>query len=113
MAELRIDTERTPDARASASAEVDDPNKDGVTVRIAGEVDLDTAEQLAAGLEACHGTVVVDLAGVTFIDSSGLGTLVRARNRLTSEGGGLLVAEPTERVRRLFELTGLTELLAD
>jgi stage II sporulation protein AA (anti-sigma F factor antagonist) len=84
-----------------------------VTVRVAGEVDLDTAEQLAAGLGACHGTVVVDLAGVTFIDSSGLGTLVRARNRLTSEGGGLLVAEPTERVRRLFELTGLTELLAD
>jgi anti-anti-sigma factor len=111
MAELRIDTEPTVAARASAEA--DDPNNDGVTVRVAGQVDLDTAEQLAAGLESCHGTVVVDLAGVTFIDSSGLGTLVRARNRLTSEGGDLLVAEPTEMVRRLFELTGLSELLAD
>jgi stage II sporulation protein AA (anti-sigma F factor antagonist) len=111
MAELRIDTERTPDEGQATGG--GDPNEDRLTVRVAGEVDLDTADQLAAGLDACHGRVVVDLAGVTFIDSSGLGTLVRARNRLASEGGGLFVQDPSERVRRLFELTGLTELLSD
>ncbi len=111
MAELRIETERMPEDGESTGA--DDPNEDRLTVRVAGEVDLDTADQLAAGLEACHGTVVLDLAGVTFMDSSGLGTLVRARNRLLSEGGALLVRDPSKRVRRLFELTGLTEFLAD
>ena len=111
MAELRIDTERTPDE--GDVTEGGDPNDDRVTVRVAGEVDLDTASQLAARLDACHGRVVVDLASVAFIDSSGLGTLVRARNRLTSEGGFLFVQEPSESVRRVFELTGLTELLAD
>jgi anti-anti-sigma regulatory factor len=105
MAELRIQTEcrsgggETTGPQGDANAGVD-----GVTLHVSGEVGLDTIDQLAAGLDGCTGAVVVDLAGVT---------LVRARNRLTSEGGGLLVRDPPDNVRRVFELTGLTELLAD
>jgi stage II sporulation protein AA (anti-sigma F factor antagonist) len=111
MSELQMDTERGPgDGAAGGDGGA---GGDRVTVHVSGEVDLETIDQLAAGLEGCHGMVVVDLAGVTFIDSSGLGTLVRARNRLTSEGGALLVQHPADKVRRLFEVTGLTELLAD
>ena len=53
-----------------------------------------------------HG-VVVDLSGVTFMDSSGIGALVSGRRRL-AEGAGmrLVCTQPT--VVRLFELTGLT-----
>lgn len=111
MAELRMDTERGSGDGAGQGAV--NAEEDRVTVHVAGEVDLDTTDQLAAGLEGCHGVVLVDLAGVTFIDSSGLGTLVRTRNRLTSEGGDLFVQHPADNVRRLFEVTGLTELLAD
>ncbi len=91
-----------------------EPQSDGPgeVVRVTGELDLDTADQLARALGACQGHVVVDLAGVSFMDSSGLGTLIRARNRLTSEGGSLTVGQVADNVRRLFELTGLTDFLS-
>ncbi|HLH29410.1 MAG TPA: STAS domain-containing protein [Acidimicrobiales bacterium] len=82
-------------------------------LRIEGEVDLDSAEELGQALERCNGNVILDLAGVSFMDSSGLGTLIRARNRLAAEGGSLSVQAVAPNVRRLFELTGLTEFLAD
>jgi anti-anti-sigma factor len=47
-------------------------------------------------------TVVVDLAGVSFMDSRGLGTLLGAR-----QDGGLTLARPSSYVRRLLEVTGL------
>jgi anti-anti-sigma factor len=99
MTDVRIDTEADPDGS-------------GEVVRVAGELDLDTADQLARALDACQGDVVVDLAQCSFMDSSGLGALIRARNRLTTEGGTLSVREAAENVRRLFELTGLTDFLS-
>lgn len=100
MSQVRIETE----SRSDGSVEV---------VRVAGEIDLETADQLAEAIDACHGLVVVDLGGVTFMDSSGLGTLIRARNRLVDEGGGLVVREVAANVRRLFEVTGLTDFLSE
>lgn len=100
MSEARIERE----ARADTA---------GAVVRVRGELDLDSTEQLAAVLSECHGAVLVDLGGVTFMDSSGLGTLIRARNRLGDEGGSLAVERAGRNVRRLFEVTGLTDFLAD
>lgn len=55
--------------------------------------------------------VLVDLAGVTFIDSTGLSMLVAAHARMDEEHSELRVARVPERVRRVLELTGLSGLL--
>ena len=67
--------------------------------------------QMAAALDGCVGAVTVDLGGVTFMDSSGLGTLIRARNRIGEDGGQLSVTGVSQNVRRLFEVTGLADFL--
>lgn len=89
------------------------PDGTGFDVTVVGELDLDTADQLAGALSDCDGMVNVDLGGVTFMDSSGLGTLIRARNRVMEDGGHLLIRGAGDNVRRLFEVTGLAEFLTD
>jgi anti-anti-sigma factor len=84
-----------------------------VVVAVAGEVDMATAPELRTCLDALEGRVVVDLAEVTFLDSSGMGALVVARKRLLDLGGDLVVRAPQPHVRHVLEVTGLTELLED
>jgi anti-sigma B factor antagonist len=83
-------------------------------VDVAGEVDVfsapELAEQLAQLFDAGRRTVVVDLTSVTFLDSTGLGTLVAARNRAEEAGGHLPIIGSAERVLKLFRITGLDEV---
>ena len=73
-----------------------------------GEIDAATCAQLAEQLTAPPGSrLVVDLDQVTFLDSSGLGTLHRARQRALEVGGDLVVTRPTPFVFRVLEITGL------
>src|SRR4051812_1934727 len=91
------------------------PNGDGVTVAVGGELDMsavpDVAGRLAEAIETGSGTVTVDLAEVTFIDSAGLVVLVTARGRLAGDRR-LVVARPSWCVRRLFDLAGVSQLFA-
>jgi anti-sigma B factor antagonist len=77
-----------------------------------GEIDAVTAPQLGRRLialaEAGKKVVVVDLSGVTFMDSTGIGVLLNALRQLTSRSGELVLVCPTERTLRPFEVTGLT-----
>jgi anti-sigma B factor antagonist len=82
------------------------------TVRITGEIDIATASTVRAELSelvnrgAQH--ITLDLAGVGFIDSSGLGVLVGTMRRLQDEcGGRVRVDAVQDGVRRVFEITGL------
>jgi anti-sigma B factor antagonist len=50
---------------------------------------------------------VVDLSGVTFMDSTGLSVLVGALKRLRLMDGRLTVVAPDDDLRRIFEVTGL------
>ena len=83
-------------------------------VDVVGEVDVFSAPELAAQLtqlfDAGRQTVVVDLTSVTFLDSTGLGTLVAARNRAEEAGGQLPIIGSGERVLKLFRITGLDEV---
>ena len=85
----------------------------GVLLR--GEMDLDTAPQLTATLDAAiresRGAFVIDLCDVTFLDSSGVGVLVRARALLGREERALLIICPPGPARRIFELAGIDDLL--
>ena len=80
-----------------------------------GELDLASAAGLAEALVAIAGsTLVVDLADLSFMDSSGIGALVVARNRIRAKGlGELLVARPTAIVQKALEIVGLAEWIAE
>ena len=80
-----------------------------------GELDLGTAAQLTATLDAAiresRGAFVIDLCEVTFLDSSGVSVLVRARAVLGREERALLIVCPHGPARRIFELAGIADLL--
>jgi anti-sigma B factor antagonist len=84
---------------------------DAFVVTLTGEVDLHTApalEQALEGVVALGGTAVaVDLAEVTFIDSTTLEVLLRYHERFRGLGGGLVIVTDDRRVLRTFEITGL------
>jgi anti-anti-sigma factor len=83
-----------------------------VTVVPPVEIDPETAESFGAALAeaAADGDDVrVDFGGVTFCDSSGIKELVIAYKRQTESGGSLQVVNVSDRVRRLFDIAGLTD----
>lgn len=84
--------------------------------RIKGELDLENADtfrqELEANLDHARPEVLVlDLTGVTFIDSSGLGVILGRYRRLKKEGGKLIIYRPQPQVRRLLELSGLGKIM--
>lgn len=93
--------------------EIPDTDVDGWTVVAAsGEIDVASApelrERLGALVDGGAHRIVVDLEGVDFIDSTGLGVLVGALKRYRTLGGDLHLVVSTSRIRSVFELTGLT-----
>ncbi|MFJ9770329.1 STAS domain-containing protein [Kitasatospora sp. NPDC101157] len=79
-------------------------------VTACGEIDLDTAPRLHRELSRAlteHREVVLDLSEVTFMDCSGLGVLVRARNQADRSGRSLVLRGVGRPVARLLKLTGL------
>jgi anti-sigma B factor antagonist len=89
-------------------------SENAFVVTVAGEADLYTAPDLERALEGVIGlgatTVVLDLADVTFIDSTTLGILLRYNARFSSRGGELVIVSDDRRVLRTFEITGLDRM---
>jgi anti-sigma B factor antagonist len=83
-------------------------------VAVRGEIDVATAPELRQRLDELFAggdrTVVVDLSQVTFIDSIALGVLVGAVNRCRQVGGDLPLVLSEPRIRKVFDITGLTEV---
>jgi anti-sigma B factor antagonist len=81
---------------------------------VAGEIDVATAPQLRESLHGViaqgHATVVLDLLGVTFLDSTALGVLVGALKRCRELGGELHIVVTDARIRKIFEITGLNKV---
>lgn len=87
---------------------------DGNALVLVGEIDAHTAPDLAAHLDPLPGTsgdVIVDLADVTFIDSSGLRVLVEAHHRSTAAERRFTLRSPSTAVIRLLEISGLSDHL--
>lgn len=84
-------------------------------IAVTGELDLATVHLLrgaAAVLVAeTAQEIVIDLAGLQFIDAAGLGEIVRLRVTLTAAGRRLTLSRPSPSIRRTFAAGGLTELL--
>lgn len=87
---------------------------ENTVVTVTGEVDLTSVGTLRDGLDeqlrSGHRRLVVDLGGVTFLDSTGLGVLVALSRTLRGGGAARLVCN-NPRILRLFSITSLDEVL--
>jgi anti-anti-sigma factor len=92
-----------------------DTSVDPVVVRAAGELDASSSGDLLRAIEeasAAGGDVRLELADVTFIDSSGLRVVTIAHRQARDGDHTLTVASASDAVRRVFEMTGVSMLLA-
>jgi anti-sigma B factor antagonist len=85
------------------------------TVSIVGELDLANVDQLEHELlrvEATDAlTIILDLSGLTFVDSTGLRAILRAHARSRADSNRLALLRGPTSVQRLFEICGVSELL--
>lgn len=83
---------------------------------LSGELDLVGADHVRGALARTEGDateiLVMDLAGLTFMDSTGLGIALDAAARAERRGARLVVARPQPPVERVFRIAGVTHLLA-
>ena len=91
-------------------------DSDIAVVTVSGEVDVSTSGELRTGLlrvltdEAYRG-LVVNLANVNFIDSTGVGVLVGVWHRVRGTEDCLALAAPSRQARNILETTGLMRVL--
>jgi anti-anti-sigma factor len=111
--EARIDGVRVEPAGVFTVADVTGPGGVGIVV-LAGELDMAATSAVRARVDAAAGTrgLVIDLAEVTFIDSSMLKELLRAGTELGRYETRLVLASVPPPVQRLFDLTRTTELFS-
>jgi len=89
----------------------------GVTLVVPkGDLDMGTADQMKRTLtelvEKGQSKLVMDLTGVAYVDSSGLGALVAAMKQARAVGGNLKLCGLQEDVRSIFEMTRLIKVMA-
>jgi stage II sporulation protein AA (anti-sigma F factor antagonist) len=83
------------------------------TISVRGELDLSTAPELEGPLdqavEGDEGSMLIDLSGCEFIDSTGIALIVRAWQQLDNgkDGRALMLCSQNDQVRRVLEITGL------
>ena len=90
---------------------------DGRTVvQVVGEIDVDTApqlrERLDAEIDAGRYDLVVDLSGVSVMDSTGLGVLVGRLKQIRLNDGSMRLVCSHDRVLKVFVITGLDKVFA-
>src|SRR3954470_7912035 len=90
-----------------------DPIDPGHVVGAPGDLDISATPRLSTVLAMAAtspgGRLVLDLSDVTFIDSTALGTILKAAAQLDEAGTLLAVVAPEGPVRRLLEMTNLTQ----
>lgn len=88
---------------------------DHARLSLYGELDIAAATDLEAALEEVEHDrperILLDLRGLTFLDSTGLRTLLAADTRAREAGRRLTILQGPDAVRRVFEITGLEERL--
>ena len=89
---------------------------DTVTVYLDGELDHHTAKGVRAELEALIESprvkrLFLDLSGLTFMDSSGIGVVLGRYKTLSRRGGTVAVRQPTPHVNQIFRMSGLYQIV--
>lgn len=86
----------------------------GVVILLRGELDLATASVVDDELrraEISQELILLDLRELSFMDSTGLRTVIEADRRVRAQGGSLVILQGSPQVRRLFELAGVANHL--
>lgn len=90
-------------------------DKGRTVVELSGELDLFTAPVLREVLLGLTGDgrhfLAIELSGLQFLDSSGLGVLVGATKRAVAAGGGLCLVGAPERMLKTLKITGLLRVM--
>ncbi|SDT69681.1 STAS domain-containing protein [Actinoplanes derwentensis] len=85
------------------------------TLELTGEIDISTVESVRVTLQEAVAArphrIVVNMAGVSFIDSTGLGALIAGFQRARDNHISFLLAEPSAQVRQILVLSGLLEVV--
>lgn len=93
-----------------------EPTADPPTLRLGGEMDLraasDLREALVTALADGNGSVLLDMARLSFIDSTIISVLVMARKRADLNHGVVHLRSVPERIERILALTGIESLFA-
>jgi anti-anti-sigma factor len=83
----------------------------GCIVRLAGEIDVESAPVLQQRLAALAGDLVVDLTEVSFVDSQMLSVLISEHKRRVADGDHLAITGASPMALRMFEISGVDRLL--
>ena len=82
---------------------------------VSGELDLASSaaleDELVRVAQSGVTQLVIDLRELEFMDSTGLSVVVAEHKRTTASGGELVLLSPQSQVLRMFEMTGLTDVL--
>ena len=91
------------------------PGSDRYVITVSGEVDLATSPELdtaiIAAIESGTASLAIDLTDVSFMDSSGLGVIVRGLKRCREADKDLDLVITNERVLKVFGITGLDQVI--
>jgi anti-sigma B factor antagonist len=108
-----------PDYNAAVATELSITRRDderGAQLVLSGELDVVSApeleQRLAELLSESHTRVLLDLNGLSFVDSAGVSVLIKAKQTAESNGRTLVLRRPTEQLERVFALVGLADWLA-
>jgi anti-sigma B factor antagonist len=82
---------------------------DGI-VSLKGRLDAAQAASAQASLDKLQGMVTLDLAGLEYISSAGLGVLLKTQKRLTAAGGKVRLAGVGPHLRDIFVYSGFDQL---
>lgn len=90
-------------------------NKKTTVVRVAGELDLVSADEFRKEVDAameqnCSDNVILNLNEVSFIDSSGLGVILGRYKKVTMRGGKMGIVGAQIQVKRILELSGVLNI---
>jgi anti-sigma B factor antagonist len=90
-------------------------NQEKIFVVVGGEIDAYTApklrEELVSIAEGQNKTLVINLKDVSYIDSTGLGVFIGIYKLLKQNDGELKLINLSARLERLFEITGLSNII--
>ena len=90
-------------------------NDKEILIHVAGEIDAYTApklrEELLSLAKGGNKTIIVNLKDVTYLDSTGLGVFVGLFKELSKNNGELKLIQLSNRLYRLFEITGLSNIM--
>lgn len=90
--------------------------KDTLVVRVHGELDMVMADKFRHEVDREMDrrpvrNLVLNLQGVSFIDSSGVGAIIGRYKRIAREGGRVIITEVKPQVKRILEMSGMMKIV--